>query len=119
MFGLAGYLSAALRARQVFGPPAAIYVAYNAGIIASVLACHDRFGVAAAALGVACGGALMVAVQIPGFLRHVGPPRRTAAGASILLGAFAPIALFTLLRQGQVFVERFAGSSLAAAPSRT
>ncbi|GGS79567.1 membrane protein [Planobispora rosea] len=114
MFGLAGYLSAALRARQVFGPPAAIYVAYNAGVIAFVLALHDRLGVAAAALGVACGGALMVAVQVPGFLRHIGPPRRTPAGASVLLAAFVPIAAFTLLRQGQVFVERFAGSSLPA-----
>ncbi|WP_043179661.1 lipid II flippase MurJ [Streptomyces sp. NRRL F-5123] len=70
-FGLAGYLSAALRAHHRFLPPAAIYVAYNAGIVATLLALHRPVGVRAAALGVAVGGALMVLVQLPPFLRVV------------------------------------------------
>ncbi|MFI0940816.1 lipid II flippase MurJ [Streptomyces sp. NPDC021020] len=70
-FGLAGYLSAALRAHHRFLPPAAIYVAYNVGIVATLLALHRPFGVRAAALGVAVGGALMVLVQLPPFLRVV------------------------------------------------
>ncbi|GAT65229.1 membrane protein [Planomonospora sphaerica] len=114
LFGLAGYLSAALRAHQVFGPPAAIHVAYNVGIIACLTAFHDRLGVTAAALGVALGGLLMVAVQAPAFLRHVGPPRGPSAAALVSLGAFAPIAAFALMRQGQVYVERFLASSLPA-----
>ncbi|GIH89777.1 murein biosynthesis integral membrane protein MurJ [Planobispora siamensis] len=114
MFGVAGYLSAGLRAQQVFGPPAAIYVAYNTGILAFLIAFHDRLGVLGAALGVACGSVLMVAVQAPRFLRRVGPPRRSALREPIWLGAFVPIATFTLLRQGQVFVERFFGSALPA-----
>ena len=113
MFGLAGYLSAALRAHQAFAAPATIYVAYNLGIIVFVLALHDAFGALAAALGVMAGGVAMVAAQLPAFVRHVGLPRLNSFGALIPLAAFAPIAAFSLIRQGQIFVERFLGSSLA------
>ncbi len=68
-FGLAGYLSAALRAHRRFVPPAAIYVAYNTGIVTVLLLLHGPFGVRAAAAGVAVGGALMIAVQLPAFVR--------------------------------------------------
>lgn len=112
MFGLAGYLSAALRAHQSFTAPATIYVAYNLGIIAFIVVLHDVLGVLAAALGVMAGGVAMVAAQLPVFVRRVGLPRLAACGVLIPLGAFAPIAAFSLLRQGQVFVERFLGSSL-------
>ncbi|GAA0924718.1 lipid II flippase MurJ [Nonomuraea longicatena] len=113
-FGLAGYLSAALRTRQVYGSPAAIYVAYNVGIIAFAVLAHESLGIAGAAWGVAVGGLLMVAVQVPSFVRHVGLPRLGAAAVTLSVGAFAPIASFTLIRQSQVFVERFVGSSLPA-----
>jgi putative peptidoglycan lipid II flippase len=114
MFGLTGYLGAALRAHRVFGPPAGVYVAYNTAIIAFLLLFHERTGVLAAALGVAAGSVLMAAAQGPGFARRVGLPRRVPPGAMLALGAFVPIAAFTLLRQAQVFVERFAASSLTA-----
>ncbi|WUH95867.1 virulence factor MviN [Streptomyces sp. NBC_00433] len=68
-FGLAGYLSAALRAHRRFLPPAAVYVAYNTGIVGTLLALHGRWGVRSAAAGVAAGGALMVLVQLPSFVR--------------------------------------------------
>jgi putative peptidoglycan lipid II flippase len=56
----------------------------------------------------------MVLVQVPSFLRHVGLPRKLAwTGSLVTLGAFAPLAVYTLTRQAQVFVERFVGSSLA------
>ncbi|MGY1439267.1 lipid II flippase MurJ [Streptomyces reniochalinae] len=74
-FGLAGYFSAALRAHRHFVAPAAIYVTYNAGIIAVMYAGHGLWGVRAAALGVAVGGALMVLVQLPAFLSRL-PARR-------------------------------------------
>ena len=113
-FGLAGYLSAALRASHVFAAPAAIYVAYNLGIMAAIITLHGRLGVVSAAVGVAVGSGLMVLCQLPSFLRHVGPPRRLMLRSSaITLAAVAPIALFTLTRQAQVFVERFVGSSLS------
>jgi putative peptidoglycan lipid II flippase len=114
-FGLAGYLSAALRAHHVFGPPAAIHLAYNAGILGLIWLLHGRFGVVSAAMGVALGAVLMVVVQLPGFARRVGLPRRLrAAGRVLTVGAFAPIAVYTLARQAQVFVERILGSRLPA-----
>ncbi|MET3984012.1 lipid II flippase MurJ [Streptomyces sp. PvR034] len=122
-FGIAGYFSAALRAHRSFVPPAAIYVAYNVGIIGGMLALHAVWGVRAAAAGVAVGGFLMVLVQLPAFIRHVGfgPPR--AKGASrrqqgrdrptlIAFGVIAPVIFFAVFRQSQVLVERFLAASL-------
>jgi putative peptidoglycan lipid II flippase len=113
-FGLAGYFSAALRANHVFGAPATIHLAYNAGILGLMWTLHGRLGIVSAAAGVALGSVFMVLAQVPSFLRHVGLPRRwRATGSAVTLGAFAPLAAYTLARQAQVFVERFLGSSLA------
>ncbi|WP_245246953.1 lipid II flippase MurJ, partial [Streptomyces lonarensis] len=76
-FGTAGYLSAVLRAHHSFAPPAAIYIAYNLGIVAAAFALHTAWGMRAAALGVALGSLLMVLVQLPAFLRRL-PARRLA-----------------------------------------
>ncbi|MEU5193095.1 lipid II flippase MurJ [Streptomyces scabiei] len=76
-FGLAGYCSAALRAHRRFVAPAAIYVAYNVGIITAMFVLGGRWGVRAAALGVAVGGVLMIATQLPALLRQL---RRTERG---------------------------------------
>ncbi|MEO3976058.1 lipid II flippase MurJ [Streptomyces sp. CAU 1734] len=119
-FGVAGYFSAALRAHGHFLPPAAVYLAYNTGIVATTLLLHSLWGVRAAAAGVAVGGLLMVLVQLPVFLRRVGRPRPAAAPrreariATPLVGlsVLAPIAVFALSRQSQVLVERFLASSL-------
>jgi putative peptidoglycan lipid II flippase len=113
-FGVAGYVSAALRARHVFGAPATIHLAYNVGILALIWSLHARFGIVSAAAGVALGGVLMVAAQLPSFLRHVGLPARLRlrTASMVTLGAFAPLAVYTLSRQAQVFVERFLGSHL-------
>ncbi|MFI5620779.1 murein biosynthesis integral membrane protein MurJ [Streptomyces sp. NPDC051567] len=123
-FGVAGYFSAALRAHRSFVPPAAIYVAYNVGIITTMVALHTLWGVRAAAAGVAVGGLLMALVQLPAFLRHVGPRPRRAAGAPrgrrgrdrptlIAFAVIAPVVLFAVFRQSQVLVERFLAASLA------
>ncbi|MFG2683351.1 murein biosynthesis integral membrane protein MurJ [Streptomyces sp. NPDC048392] len=70
-FGLAGYCSAALRAHRRFLAPAAIYVAYNTGIITAMFVLGGRWGVRSAAAGVAAGGVLMVAAQLPSLLRQL------------------------------------------------
>ncbi|MEW2436227.1 lipid II flippase MurJ [Streptomyces caniferus] len=143
-FGTAGYLGAALRAHRSFAAPAAIYVAYNAGILGTTLALHSAWGVRAAAAGVAFGGVLMVLVQLPACVRqlplHVRqlptgvrqlpgrvrrlPGRdgrlrrairpRTSRPPLLGLALLAPVVCFTLSRQSQVLVERFLGSSLPA-----
>ncbi len=113
--GMSGYIMAALRANKSFVRPASIYVFYNVGILACMYALHTRLGVVSAALGLAVGSALMVAVQLRGFLRvaslrHLSArfDRRLVFG----LTSFIPIAAYSLGRQMQVFVERIVGSTL-------
>ncbi|WP_308354894.1 lipid II flippase MurJ [Streptomyces sp. Je 1-79] len=117
-FALAGYCSAALRAHGSFLPPAAIYVAYNVGIIGTIVVLREPFGVRAAAAGVAVGGVLMVAVQAPYLVRelrgrkHV--PNGEPAGDSrlLVLGLIAPVIAFTVSRQSQILIERFLAAPL-------
>ncbi|MGW4275937.1 murein biosynthesis integral membrane protein MurJ [Streptomyces seoulensis] len=120
-FGLAGYCSAALRAHRRFVAPAAIYVAYNAGIIAAMYLLGAAWGVRAAAAGVAAGGCLMVAVQVPSLWRQLTSrrpaPRASgpdAEGRPMRLALVAAVLLFALCRQSQVLVERFLASTLPA-----
>jgi putative peptidoglycan lipid II flippase len=114
-FGVAGYLGAALRSVHVFGPAAAIYIAYNVGILATMAALHAPLGVVSAAIGLAVGSVLMVAVQVPSLRRHMASAATaTSVAVPVALGAFVPVAAYTLVRQGQVFVERFLGSQLGA-----
>ncbi|KUM99668.1 murein biosynthesis protein MurJ [Streptomyces yokosukanensis] len=120
-FGLAGYCSAALRAHRSYLAPATIYVTYNATIIAAMFAVGARWGVRSAALGVALGGCLLVAVQAPSLWRRITErPDRPAAGyrpngeqpltpAPALVLA---VLLFALCRQSQVLIERHFASLL-------
>ncbi|WP_137995118.1 murein biosynthesis integral membrane protein MurJ [Streptomyces vilmorinianum] len=124
-FALAGYCSAALRAHGSFLPPAAIYVAYNIGIIGTMVVLREPFGVRAAAAGVAVGGVLMVAVQAPYLLRELRSqrpapatpkeaPAATGDGRLLFLGLIAPVIAFTVSRQSQILIERFLASPLPA-----
>ncbi|MEU8572535.1 murein biosynthesis integral membrane protein MurJ [Streptomyces asoensis] len=119
-FGLAGYCSAALRAHRRYGAPAAIYVAYNTGIITGMFVLGGHWGVRSAAAGVAVGGLLMVLVQLPSLLRQLRKRTMSEAVAgqeearpldTLLL---ATVLLFALCRQSQVLVERFLASQLPA-----
>ncbi|MFF5974098.1 lipid II flippase MurJ [Streptomyces sp. NPDC012769] len=122
-FALAGYCSAALRAHGSFLPPAAIYVAYNVGIIGTTLVLREPFGVRSAAAGVAVGGVLMVLVQAPSLLRALRnrpvPKERPVAPPPgetrlLVLGMIAPVVVFALSRQSQILIERFLASPLPA-----
>lgn len=119
-FGLAGYCSAALRAHRTFLAPAAIYVAYNAGIITAMFVLGEQWGVRSAAVGVAVGGGLMVAIQLPSVWRQSrrrAAPRIASAeapGQSMTLAMVATVLLFALCRQSQVLIERFLASTLPA-----
>jgi putative peptidoglycan lipid II flippase len=120
-FGLAGYCSAALRAHRCFLAPAAIYVAYNTGIIAAMFLLGEGWGVRSAAVGVAAGGCLMVAVQLPSLWRRLAsrtPPLARAGTQAeerpMQLALVAAVLLFALCRQSQVLAERFLASGLPA-----
>ncbi|MFF7531913.1 lipid II flippase MurJ [Streptomyces bobili] len=116
-FGLAGYCSAALRAHRRFVAPAAIYVAYNTGIVTGMFVLGERWGVRSAAVGVAVGGCLMVAVQLPSLWGQLRKRDAETAGVAEeprpLGGAIvATVLLFALCRQSQILVERFLASQL-------
>ncbi|MFD6286049.1 murein biosynthesis integral membrane protein MurJ [Streptomyces sp. NPDC060205] len=139
-FGLAGYCSAALRAHRRFLAPAAIYVAYNTGIITAMFVLGGHWGVRSAAIGVALGGCLMVAAQTPSLVRQLFGRRSGAATAapagaaseaegpnaeqpaeqppkqsvthSVNLALVTPVLLFALCRQSQVLIERYLASNL-------
>ncbi|WP_156365411.1 lipid II flippase MurJ [Sciscionella sediminilitoris] len=113
LIGLAGYFSAALRSHGSFGAPAFIYTAYNLGIIACMALGYLTIGVRGAALGLSAGAALMVLVQLPGFTRKVGFSWHGWRSASpVVLGGVLTVGLYTIIRQGQVFVERAIGAPL-------
>ncbi|MEU6667617.1 lipid II flippase MurJ [Streptomyces sp. NPDC046727] len=120
-FGLAGYCSAALRAHRRFLAPAAIYVVYNVGIGTAMYTLGGRWGVRSAAIGVAAGGCLMVAVQLPSLVRELRRRRIDRAEAKAAAEAqpldvplLATVLLFALCRQSQVLIERFLASGLPA-----
>ncbi|MFF9522850.1 lipid II flippase MurJ [Streptomyces achromogenes] len=120
-FGLAGYCSAALRAHRRFLAPAAIYIVHNVAIITAMYACGGRWGVRSAAFGVAAGGCLMAAAQLPSLVRELRRGRsgrtdlRPAATAPPLdIPLLAAVLLFALCRQSQVLIERFLASGLPA-----
>ncbi|MFJ7073410.1 murein biosynthesis integral membrane protein MurJ [Streptomyces sp. NPDC098781] len=124
-FGLAGYCSAALRAHRSYLAPGAIYIAYNVAIITTMFVLAARWGVRAAALGVAIGGCLMAAVQVPSLWRRIaGRPRRPESappdegdgdgGRTVAVGLVLAVLLFALCRQSQVLVERYFASELPA-----
>ncbi|GHG28336.1 hypothetical protein GCM10018791_50810 [Streptomyces zaomyceticus] len=125
-FALVGYCSAALRAHGRFLPPATIYVAYNIGIIGTILLLREPWGVRSAAAGVAVGGVLMVLVQAPSLLRELRArpvptrepealaPASTGEGRILVIGLIAPVVAFSLCRQSQTLIERFLASPLPA-----
>ncbi|MCF1599731.1 murein biosynthesis protein MurJ [Streptomyces muensis] len=124
-FGLAGYFSAALRAHRDYLAPGAIYIAYNLAIIATMFVLADRWGVRAAALGVALGGCVMAAVQAPSLWRRIvggrEPGRFATAsgyvedgGRALVPALVCAVLLFTLCRQSQVLIERYFASGLPA-----
>jgi len=95
-FGLAGYCSAALRAHRRFVAPAAIYVAYNIAIIAAMFLLGSDWGVRSAAAGVAVGGLLMAAVQLPSLRRRLragsAGPTAGVTGAAEAAGTHGTVA---------------------------
>ncbi|WP_239158013.1 lipid II flippase MurJ [Streptomyces sp. SID13726] len=120
-FGLTGYFSAALRAHRRFVAPAAIYVAYNTGIITAMFVLGGHWGVRSAAVGVAVGSGLMALIQLPSFVRQLRrrkvqqpTPVEDTGQRAVSVALVATVLLFALCRQSQVLIERFLASPLPA-----
>lgn len=113
LLGIAGYLAAGLRTFGQFAAPAAIYLAYNIGIVATILATYRWLGVFGAAIGISVGALFMVVVQAPSAVKLL-PLSLSLRRTTTLLAfaAFLPVASHTLARQAQTFVERFAAAPL-------
>lgn len=108
--GLSAVFTALLQIRGSFSRPAAIGVAFNAGIIVGVLALNPVIGIRGAAWGVLLGAVLQVVLQLPEFLRfwRAGEARlrvrhpRLAASAVLAL----PVAAATLSQQINSFTDQ-------------
>ncbi|MEV0931369.1 murein biosynthesis integral membrane protein MurJ [Streptomyces phaeochromogenes] len=116
-FGLAGYCSAALRAHRRFLAPAAIYVAYNTGIITAMFVLGDRWGVRSAAVGVAVGGCLMVAAQAPSLARQLFGRRRSAPETEAAAAAAAAAAQDPSPHDGPEATKATQVTEVAASPA--
>ena len=113
--GLSGYLTAVLNTQYVFAVSASVFLAYNVGIILTIVTLQEQLGIISAAIGLVIGSALMVAIQVPSFVRRVGWPRPVFRFRRSLLTGVAPalpVMAFMLIRHSQTYVERFFGSFL-------
>lgn len=116
--GFSAIFTAMLQIHGRFAGPAAVGVAFNAGIILGVVVGQASIGIKAAAWGVVVGALLQVVLQLPQFLRllrddHVRPavthPRLGALG---LLAV--PVVAASLLQQINSFTDKLFASSLEA-----
>ncbi len=116
--GFSAVFTAMLQIHGRFAGPAAVGVAFNAGIIAGVLVGQDSIGIEAAAWGVTVGAAFQVLLQLPQFWRlmreaHTRPvinhPRLGAVGLLAL-----PVLGASVLQQINNFTDKIFASSLDA-----
>lgn len=114
--GLSAMTTALLQIHGRFAGPAAIGVAFNAGIIGGILLLSDRLDIESAAWGVAAGAALQVALQAPQFVRLLrgtpvglvlGHPRLTMTAALA-----APIFAASMLQQVNNFSDKMFAATL-------
>jgi len=116
--GLAALFTALLQIHARFALPAAVGVAFNAGIIVLVVAGHRAIGIDAAGIGVSVGALLQIALQTPQFVRlareegvkmTLRHERLRYAGMMAL-----PVLGASLLQQVNSFTDKLFASSLEA-----
>jgi putative peptidoglycan lipid II flippase len=114
--GLSALATALLQIHGRFAGPAAIGVAFNAGIIGGVLLLSDSIGIEGAAWGVTAGALLQVLLQAPQFISlmkgvdiamTLTHPRLTATAA--LAG---PVFAASLLQQVNNFSDKMFAATL-------
>ncbi len=117
--GFSALFTAILQVHGRFAGPAAVGVAFNAGILLGVIVGAGSIGITAAAWGVALGAVLQVLLQIPQFRRE----SRAGGGMRLALshprlGSVAvlaiPVAAASILQQVNSFTDKLFASSLEA-----
>ncbi len=116
--GFSALFTAILQVHGRFAGPAAVGVAFNAGILIGVIAGAGTIGITAAAWGVTLGAVLQVALQLPQFAREgrrgggklsFAHPRLKA---TVVLAI--PVIAASLLQQVNSFTDKLFASSLEA-----
>ncbi|MGA0069141.1 MAG: lipid II flippase MurJ, partial [Miltoncostaeaceae bacterium] len=117
--GFSAMFTAILQVHGRFAGPAAVGVAFNAGILVGVILGAGALGITAAAWGVTLGALLQVALQLPQFIRE----SKAGGGLKVAfshprLGSVAvlaiPVAAASLLQQVNSFTDKLFASSLDA-----
>ncbi len=117
--GFSAMFTAILQVHGRFAGPAAVGVAFNAGILTGVILGAGSLGITAAAWGVALGALLQVLLQLPQFIRE----SRAGGGFRVALshprlGSVAvlaiPVAAASILQQVNSFTDKLFASSLEA-----
>jgi putative peptidoglycan lipid II flippase len=117
--GFSALFTAILQVHGRFAGPAAVGVAFNAGILVGVVLGAGSLGIMAVAWGVALGAVLQVALQLPQFIRE----SRAGGGFRVAfthprLGSVAvlalPVAAASILQQVNSFTDRLFASTLDA-----
>lgn len=117
--GFSALFTAILQVHGRFAGPAAVGVAFNAGILVGVILGAGSLGITAAAWGVTLGAVLQVLLQLPQFVRE----SRAGGGMRVAfshprLGSVAvlsiPVAAASILQQVNSFTDKLFASSLEA-----
>ncbi len=116
MQGFSAIFTAMLQIHGRFAGPAAVGVAFNAGVIVAVIAGQGTIGIEAAGWGVTIGATLQVLLQLPQFWRLLREARARPAVTHPRLGAVGLLALPVLgasvLQQINSFTDKFFASTL-------
>ncbi len=117
--GFSALFTAILQVHGRFAGPAAVGVAFNAGILTGVILGAGTLGITAAAWGVALGALLQVLLQVPQFIRESrGGGGFRPALTHPRLGSVAvlaiPVAAASILQQVNSFTDKLFASSLEA-----
>lgn len=116
--GASALFTALLQIHGRFGVPAAVGVAFNAGIIVGVIVGRGSLGIEAAAWGVTIGALLQVVLQLPQFLGLLRGQGLTWTMRHPRLGAVGVVAIpvvgASILQQVNNFTDKFFASTLEA-----